>query len=78
MTAFDRLQPAIADVLKVPRESITEATRAQDVPAWDSLGHVNLMMTLEQTFDLLLDVDDFARLNSIPAMIEYLKQRGIE
>jgi len=78
MTAFDRLQPAIADVLKVPRESITAATRDQDIPAWDSLGHINLMMTLEQTFDLSLDVDDFARLNSIPAMIEYLKERGIE
>jgi acyl carrier protein len=78
MSTFERLQEAIAATLKVSPSKITEQTRDEDLAAWDSLGHVNLMMTLEQTFDVMLDVEDFAGLNSVPAILEYLKNHGIE
>jgi len=78
MSTFGQLQEAIAATLKVSPSKITEQTRDEDLAAWDSLGHVNLMMTLEQTFDVTLDVEDFAGLNSVPAILEYLKKHGIE
>jgi len=78
MSTFERLQEAIAATLKVSPSKITEQTRDEDLAAWDSLGHVNLMMTLEQTFDVMLDVEDFAGLNSVPAILEYLKKHGID
>jgi acyl carrier protein len=34
-------------------------------------------MTLEQTFDIALEVEDFPRLDSVPAIIEHLKGQGI-
>lgn len=77
MSIFEQLQDAIAITLKVPASKITETTKDEDLAAWDSLGHVNLMMTLEQTFDIFLDVEDFSKLNSVPAIIEYLKEQGI-
>jgi acyl carrier protein len=77
MAVFDQLREAIAATLHVPEDSMTPDTRAVDLAAWDSFGHVNLMMTLEQTFELMLDVEDFQRLNSIAAIIEYLGEQGI-
>ncbi len=77
MSTFEKLQDAIAGTLKVPAGKITETTRDEDIAAWDSLGHVNLMMALEQTFDVMLEVEDFSKLNSVPAIIEYLKEHGI-
>jgi len=78
MTVFEQLQGTIAATLKVSPDSIRATTKAEDIPAWDSLGHINLMMTIEQTFDVLLDVEDFDQLNSLPAMIDYLKRQGID
>ncbi len=78
MSSFEQLQQAMADTLKVPRARINENTRDADIPAWDSLGHVNLMMALEQTFDIMLEVEDFPTLNSVPAILEYLKKQGID
>jgi acyl carrier protein len=78
MSIFKKLQDVIAIILKVPASKITETTRNEDLAAWDSLGHVNLMMTLEQTFDIFLDVEDFSKLNSVPAIIEYLREQGID
>jgi len=78
MSAFDRLRGAMSATLKIPADTITDTTKDKDVAAWDSLGHVNLMMTLEQTFGVFLEVEDFAKLNSVPAILGYLRGQGIE
>jgi acyl carrier protein len=78
MKNFERLQDAIAHTLQVPASSIGPNTQATDIAAWDSLGHVNLMMSVEQTFDIQLDVEDFPSLTSVPVILAFLKARGIE
>jgi acyl carrier protein len=77
MDILEQLREVIAQTLRTPAASIGATTRAADVPTWDSLGHVNLMMSLEQTFDIQLDVEDFPRLTSVPAILEQLKKQGI-
>jgi acyl carrier protein len=76
MTTFEQLQQVIATTLNIAPQKITETTTDEDIAAWDSLGHVNLMMALEQTFDVYLDVEDFPLLNSVPAIIQYLHKRS--
>jgi len=77
MTAFERLRDAIAVTLKVPPATITESAASTDIPTWDSVGHVNVMMAVEQTFGLVLDVEDFARLDSVGAIVAYLREQGV-
>ena len=76
MELFEKLQNVIASTLKVTPDKITRETSDKDLVAWDSLAHVNLMMGLEQTFDLFLEVEDFTRLTSVPAILEYLREQG--
>ena len=76
MSSFEQLQSAIAVTLKVPPSKVTEQTKKEDLPQWDSLAHLNLMMALEQTFGLTLEVEDFDRLTSVPAIVELLKREG--
>ena len=78
MTTFDQLQQTIAATLNIPPDTITADTQDTDVAAWDSLGHVNLMMSLEETFDIYLEVEDFAKLKSVPAIVDFLKRQGID
>jgi hypothetical protein len=35
-------------------------------------------VALESSFDLSLEVEDFAALTSVPAILGYLRSRGIE
>jgi acyl carrier protein len=76
MDSFEKIQYVIATTLKVSPDKITKETSDEDFAAWDSLAHVNLMMSLEQTFDLFLEVEDFPKLTSVPAILEYLRERG--
>ena len=76
MDLFEKIQNVVASTLKVTPDKITRETSDKDLVAWDSLAHVNLMMGLEQTFDLFLEVEDFTRLTSVPAILEYLREQG--
>jgi acyl carrier protein len=78
MSIYDHLRDTVAATLRVPVSKITATTKDEDLAAWDSLGHVNLMMALEQTFNIYLEVEDFSKLNSMPAIVEYLRAQGIE
>ena len=76
MDLFEKIQYVIATTLKVSPDKITKETSDKDLAGWDSLAHVNLMMSLEQTFDLFLEVEDFPKLTSVPAILEYLRERS--
>ncbi len=76
MDLFTKVQSLIATTLKVPPSQITKQTADHDLPAWDSLAHVNLMTSLEQAFDLFLEVEDFSNLTSVPAILGYLEAQA--
>lgn len=77
MSLFDTLQKTLATTLKVPPEKITPTTRDEDIPSWDSLGQVNLIMALEQTFDIYIEVEDFVNLKSVPQIMDYLTKQDV-
>ena len=77
MTTFEKLQQTIGATLKLPPAKITATTRDQDLPAWDSLGQVNLIMALEQEFGVQVEIEEFGELNSVPAILVYLGKPGI-
>jgi acyl carrier protein len=70
---FEQVRNLIADVLQVPESEITPETEQSDLANWDSLQHLNLMLSLEQEFGLALDVDELQRLTSVPAILTYLE-----
>ncbi|MHC4177354.1 MAG: acyl carrier protein [Planctomycetota bacterium] len=46
-----------------------------DVPGWDSVGHMNLVTELESRFDISLDMDEIVGLDSVNAVQELVATR---
>ena len=40
-----------------------------DVPEWDSFGHVEIMMEIEKQFNIKIKVSDFPGMTSIPKIL---------
>jgi acyl carrier protein len=78
MSTFEQVQELIATTLRVPASKITPDLRNEDLAAWDSLGQVNLMMALEQTFDVYIEVEQFGDLVTVPAIVAFLQEHGVE
>jgi acyl carrier protein len=47
-------------------------------PEWDSLGHFNYLMLVEETFDVRFSVDEMAELKGLDQIAAALKSRGVE
>ena len=50
----------------------------QDVPTWDSVGHMGLVSELEDAFDIQFETDDIVDFNSYQKGIEILKKYDVE
>ena len=77
MSLFPKIQETIAATLNVSAAEIVETTVSEDLEAWDSLGQVNLIMALEQAFGIYIEVEEFEKLNSVPAITAFLTKQGI-
>lgn len=60
-----RVQTAFKSAFNIDPKTITMSTTPEDVPAWDSMGHVTLASSLEQTFGFTLDVDDLMEMENV-------------
>jgi acyl carrier protein len=65
VVTVDAVCEVIADVFGVPRAELGDATTREEVPEWDSLGHLNLMLALEERFGTSFSVDEMAALDSV-------------
>jgi acyl carrier protein len=71
-----QVQALLADVLQLPLELVTPDLAFGDLPQWDSMGHMEVMMRLEEEFGVTVDTDLIAELVDIPAVCAYLKENG--
>lgn len=78
MSTFEQLQEVMAAALNIGADAITPGSAQSNLPAWDSLGHVNLMVALEDAFGIELQIEDFAKLGSVGTILEYLKSQGVD
>lgn len=51
--------------------------RYRRVPAWDSLGHMNLIGELEEVFDVMLETPDMLAFSSYEKGKEIMKKYGV-
>lgn len=67
------LRILIAEVLQVSENEIGESTDQEQIEAWDSLGHLNLMLAIEEKYAIRLSIEDITRLTSVPAILSRIK-----
>jgi len=69
-----RVQALLVTALQVPQEEVSDSLSFGDLPQWDSMGHMEVMMALEAEFGVETNADTIAALTSIPAICTYLKE----
>jgi acyl carrier protein len=77
MALTDRLATIFASVFDIDAGDFSLETVPEDVLRWDSLGHMNLVMKLEDTFDIHFDVDEITEMSSARKIVEILRAKGV-
>ena len=74
-----RVKNVMAAVLQVPVTQITDDASMDTIESWDSLKHMNLVLALEEEFDVSIPDDDAANITSyelIKVVIEDLTKES--
>lgn len=70
---LEKMKEIIAEQLNVDEEAITEATSFKEDLGADSLDLFELVMALEEEFDVEIPSEDLEDLTTVGAVMEYLK-----
>lgn len=60
--------------LSLDKKKISAKLKYNGVPEWDSIGHMTLMSSLEETFNISIDTDDIVDFSSYEKGKKILKK----
>jgi acyl carrier protein len=76
MTLHERLEEVFHNVFSDDSITLTADTTSADIPAWDSVAHINLMFSIEQEFGIQFPGNTFAEFKTIGELEKYLADKG--
>lgn len=75
MSVFEELKKIIVEIKDIPEEQITmEARFAEDLEA-DSLDIVEMLMLLEEKFDIQIPEEDAEKMKTVQNVVEYIEAK---
>lgn len=63
MNNTEKYNQAFIETFSVTEDQLT-GLKYQDITAWDSVGHMELIAALEDAFDIMMDTDDIIDFSS--------------
>lgn len=66
----------IADALLIEPSVLTIETKAEDLPEWDSMGTMNILIMLDDKYAVKLAPGETAALQSVAGIVELLRKMG--
>lgn len=74
------MEERILDVLKetFELETVDKTCSQTTCDAWDSMGQLNLVAELEDTFDVSLEPEEIGTMKSYDDIVRILKEKGVK
>jgi acyl carrier protein len=67
-----KLQGIFRDVFDDDSIEINRAMVSEDVPEWDSVAHVRLMVAVEKAFDIRFDVNEINDMPNVGVLMDMI------
>ena len=72
MEMMAELERIVAQVLQLRREEVGPDLQRNDVPSWDSLGHLRIIAELEEQLQISIPIEDFGQIQRVRDFQKYL------
>ena len=77
MNNIEKYKKAFTDSLSIETSTLNNNLKYNEIPEWDSIGHMTLISDLEEKFDIRIETDDIVDFSSYEKGIEILKKYKI-
>ncbi|MEC9376128.1 MAG: acyl carrier protein [Pseudomonadota bacterium] len=76
MDEQNRLHTILSRILKIDLQDIEEDMKPQDLKLWDSFNTMQIILEMEQEFDIQIDLEQIIEIKSIKDFEAILKQKN--
>jgi acyl carrier protein len=74
----EKLKQVLVDIFGIDAATIDQTTSVDTVEKWDSLNHLNLVLALEQQFNVTLTEEQTVEILNYPLIKVVLEEHGVE
>tara|TARA_E500000178_G_C17031587_1_gene760918 strand:- start:4524 stop:4766 length:243 start_codon:yes stop_codon:yes gene_type:complete len=78
MSSKNKYKEIFIKSLSINESNFSEKLKYNDIPEWDSIGHMTLMSGLEDGFNITFETDDIVDFSSFTKGIEILKKYKVQ
>jgi len=78
MSNKDKYQDIFIKSLSIDKNKFNTDIKYNEIPEWDSIGHMTLMSGLEEGFGITMETDDIVDFSSFKKGFEILSKYGIK
>lgn len=71
----DRIKNIMSAVFEIPSEEINDKSSPDTIESWDSLKHMNLVVALEEEFEVEFKDDEILEIMNYQLIVEILKNK---
>ena len=72
-----KINRLVSELLLIPAATITDDLAMKDLDVWDSLKHMELIVSLEETFSIQLSFDEIVAMQNVREIKRVLRERGV-
>tara|TARA_Y100001970_G_C14259681_1_gene878902 strand:+ start:6578 stop:6817 length:240 start_codon:yes stop_codon:yes gene_type:complete len=78
MSNLNKYQKCFEEAFSISSDNFSSKLKYNDIPEWDSIGHMTLMSSLEETFGISIETDDIVDFSSFEKGKEILRKYKVE
>ncbi len=72
---LDQLRRIFSDVFEVPVEQVSPSSSPDNIPTWDSMRHLNLVVALEQAYEVQFNPEEIEQLLTFELIADILTEK---
>lgn len=72
---FEKLNEVFREYFDDEEIELKENTTADDIEDWDSLEHINLIVAVENSFDMKFTMGEVTTMKNVGAMVDIILER---
>ena len=77
MTNNDKYNSAFTENFSVDGAVLADDLEYNSIPEWDSIGHMSLIASIEETFDITMEIDDIVEFSSYGKGKKIMSKYGV-
>ena len=71
---YEKLNEIFRDIFDDENIEVTSETTAADIEDWDSLVHINLLVSVENMFGIKFRMEEFNSMKNVGVMVELISK----